>query len=153
MFLFLLVYCQLIAFLLNLFLYQGNIEISRQVFGIKDAIPEINFSSQLSKIKKKKKIHEWLTWLGYSINHLPNSPDYYTFRFALLLCPNTVSAYFLVIKITNIRTAVTEFTEGLYSNNKIASPLLLQYTNYVGEGIKDRKKNSITLLVFAGLEV
>lgn len=51
--LFLLVYCQLIAFLLNLFLCQGNVEISGQVFGIKDAILEINVSSQLSKIKKK----------------------------------------------------------------------------------------------------
>lgn len=52
--LFLLVYCQLIAFLLNLFLCQGNAEISGQVFGIKDAILEINVFSQLSKIKKKK---------------------------------------------------------------------------------------------------
>lgn len=50
MFLFLLVYCQLIAFLLNLFLCQGNVEISGQGFGIKDVISEINFSSQLSKI-------------------------------------------------------------------------------------------------------
>lgn len=150
MFLFLLVYCQLTAFPLNQFLWQGNVEISGQVFGIKDAIPEINFSSQ----QRKKKNPEWLTWLGYSINHLPNSPDYYTFRFTLSLCSNTVSAYFLVIKITDIRTAVTEFTEGLYSNNKIASPLLLQYTNFGREGIKDRnKKISITLLEFAGLQV
>lgn len=100
---------------------------------------EINVSSQLRKIKKKKKFHKWLTWLGYSIKHLPNAPDYYTFKFALFLCTNTASAYFLVTKITNIRSAVTEFTEGLYSNNKIASPLLLPYTNYGGEGKKGQK--------------
>lgn len=34
---------------------------------------------------------------------------------------------------------VTEFTEGLYSNNKIASPLLLPYANYAGEGKKGQK--------------
>lgn len=69
--------------------------------------------------------------------------------------PKHCVSIFLVIKITNIRTAVTEFTEGLYSNNKTASSLLLQYTNYGGgEGIEDRnKKCSIALLVFAGLEV
>lgn len=68
--------------------------------------------------------------------------------------PKHCVSIFLVIKITNIRTAVTEFTEGLYSNNKTASSLLLQYTNYGGEGIEDRnKKFSIALLVFAGLEV
>lgn len=56
--LFLLVYCQLIAFLQNLFWCQGNVRISGQVFGIKDAISEINVSSQLSKIKKMNSVSD-----------------------------------------------------------------------------------------------
>lgn len=64
---------------------------------------------------------------------------------------------FLSHKITNSPSAVTEFTEGLYNNNKIASPLLLLYTNYGGERGQRRKgrnkKLSTTILISARLEV
>lgn len=56
-------------------------------------------------------------------------------------------------KITNSRSAVTEFTEGLYSNNEIASPLQFLYTSHGGGGRWRNKKFSTTILVFARLEV